>query len=109
MPMIKKTTKSLQKPSASLKAKASKFGVRLTTKQGKKTASVLKAQVARKASTKSKKATKSTKKVTKSTKKTKKVKRKVTRRSRFGVGGSYMPLSSIMSPYPSSLSGPPFL
>lgn len=34
-------------------------------------------------------------------------KRRRRRRSSFGVGGSYVPLSSIMSPYPSSVSASP--
>lgn len=47
----------------------------------------------------------------KMSKKTKKVtRRRRSRRSNFGVGGSYMPLSSFMSPYPYSVdSSPPWV
>lgn len=101
----KKVVKRPKALNAALRKLAKKFRVRTRITRGGKLVGYRKiSHIKKDISRKMKKAAKKLK-----VKKAKKSTRKG-RRSAFGVGGSYMPLSSFMSPYPYSVdSSPPWV
>jgi hypothetical protein len=101
--------KQVKRPAYAIRKQAKKLKIKITVKRGGKRLykkeSLLKRQIKRKM--KVMKVMKS-KMVKRKTVKRKVVKRKIVkRRAAFGVGGSYMPLASMMSPYPRSVDASP--
>jgi pyruvate/2-oxoglutarate dehydrogenase complex dihydrolipoamide acyltransferase (E2) component len=109
----KKSTKKSEAPrrpkglSASLRKLARKFKVKTRVMRGSKHVGYRKVSHIKRDVRKKQKALK--KRTVAAKKAGKKTRRSRRRRSSFGVGGSYMPLSSFMSPISSVSSGPPWI
>lgn len=106
----KVTRLGVKKPkglTAVIKKAAKKYKVRIMMKNGKyRKLSTIKKEIRRKKRAAMKKQKSKMKRHGSGVKR----RRRRRRRSSFGVGGSYMPLSSFMSPYPYSVdSSPPYI
>jgi hypothetical protein len=117
-PKTKRSKKSVKKSDAPVRPKeltsalrklARKFKVKTRVVRGGKHVGYRKVSHIKRDIKKKEKALKkrkaAAKKAGKAGKKTRRVRRRSARRAGFGVGGSYMPLSAFMSPYPAAVQG----
>lgn len=101
-----------KKPKGLTKAlikKAQKYKVKVRTKTGYRKLSIIKKEIRRKIKMRERKKRRRSS-ATNGRRRSSGRKRRRVRRSAFGVGGSYQPLSNFMSPYPYSVdSSPPWI